>query len=178
MIIFMGLAGSGKSTMGQLLAAHLHCPWVSTGNLLRAKMDQPTQAEMLKGKIINDEQTLTVLDEEFRRIGADHNQFVLDGTPRTRRQAEWLVEKDHAGELKITAVIHLNVNQATAKQRLLARQRPDDHEQAIAERFREYDEQIVPIIKYLTAGGYKVHEIDANQPPERVSADIQKVLGL
>ena len=178
MIIFMGLAGSGKSTMGQLLAAHLHCPWVSTGNLLRAKMDQPTQAEMLKGKIISDEQTLAVLDEEFRRIGADQNQFVLDGSPRTMRQAQWLVEKDHAGELKITGVIHLKVAQDTAKKRLLARQRPDDHEQAIAERFREYDEAIVPIIKYLTKEGYKVHDIDADQPPEKVSADINGALGL
>jgi len=178
MIVFMGLAGSGKSTQGHLLAAHLHCPWVSTGNLLRAKMDQKTQEEMLKGKIISDEQTLGVLDEEFRRIGADQNQFVLDGSPRTMRQAKWLVEKDHAGELKITAVIHLNVSEEAAKKRLLARQRPDDHEQAIAERFREYEEAIVPIIKYLTDEGYKVHEIDANRPPDEVSADIQKALGL
>ncbi len=178
MIIFMGLAGSGKSTQGHLLAAHLHCPWVSTGSLLRAKMDQKTQAEMLKGKIISDEQTLGVLDEEFRRIGADQNQFVLDGSPRTMRQARWLVEKDHAGELKITAVIHLNVDREAAKQRLLARQRPDDHKQAIEERFREYDEATVPIIKYLTGEGYKVHEIDANQPPDKASADIQDALGL
>lgn len=178
MIVFMGLAGSGKSTMGQLLAAHLNCPWVSTGNLLRAKMDQKTQKEMLKGKIISDEQTLGVLDEEFRRIGADQNQFVLDGTPRTMRQAKWLVEKDQAGELKITAIVHLNVKKEAAKERLLARRRPDDHEQAIAERFSEYDDSIVPIVKYLTKEGYKVYEIDANQAPDKVSGDIQEALGL
>lgn len=178
MIVFMGLAGSGKSTQGHLLAAHLHCPWVSTGNLLRAKMDSKTQAEMLKGKIISDDQTLSVLDEEFRRIGADQNQFVLDGTPRTMRQAQWLAEKDQAGELKITAVVHLKAKKAIAEKRLLARHRPDDHKQAIEERFREYDEAILPIVKYLTAEGYKVHEIDANQTPEKVSEDIQKALGL
>lgn len=178
MIVFMGLAGSGKSTMGRLLAAHLQCPWVSTGKLLRQKMDQRTQAEMLQGKIISDEQTLAVLDEEFRRIGADRNQFILDGTPRTMRQAKWLVEKDQAGELKITGIIHLDIPKQEAKQRLLVRRRPDDHEQAIAERFREYDVAIVPIIKYLTDEGYKVHRIDSDQPPEKVSADIQKALGL
>jgi adenylate kinase len=178
MIIFLGLAGSGKSTMGHLLAAQLRCPWISTGNLLRQKMDQKTQQQMLRGEIISDEHTLAVLDEEFRRIGGHEHQFILDGTPRTKRQARWLVEKDRAGELKINAVIHLNIDHDTAKQRLLSRKRPDDHEQAISERFREYEESIIPIVEYLNKEGYKVHEIDAKQPPAAVEADIEKALGL
>ena len=177
MIIFMGLAGSGKSTMGRLLAAHLHCPWISTGNLLRQKMDPETQAKMLRGEIVSDEHTLAALDEEFRRIGAHQNQFILDGTPRTMRQAQWLVQKDQAGELKITSVIHLNIKPPAAKERLISRQRPDDHEAAIIERFREYDEAIVPIIKYLTAEGYKVHQINAEQKPSQVEDDIEEALG-
>lgn len=178
MIIFMGLAGSGKSTMGHWLAAHLHCPWVSTGNLLRHHMDEQTKEQMLRGEIISDEHTLAVLAAEFRRIGAHSNQFILDGSPRTMRQAEWLVGKDQAGELKINAVIHLNIDQTAAKQRLLARNRPDDHDQAIAERFREYDQAIVPIIDYLTKEGYKVHEINSDQQPAQVEADIEKALGI
>jgi len=178
MIIFLGLAGSGKSTMGHFLAAHLHCPWVSTGNLLREKMDAKTQEQMLRGEIISDEQTLAVLDEEFRRIGAHEHQFVLDGSPRTMRQARWLVEKDHSGELKINAIIHLKVDKETAKQRLLSRKRPDDHDQAIAERFREYDEQILPILDFLSGEGYKVIEINAGQPPAQVEADIEAAMGI
>lgn len=178
MIVFMGLAGSGKSTMGQLLAAKLNCPWISTGSLLRQKMGAKTQEQMLRGEIISDDHTLAVLDEEFRRIGNHGKQFILDGTPRTMRQAKWLVEKDQTGELKITGIIHLNVSRETAKERLLARQRPDDHEQAIAERFNEYDEKTVPIIKYFTSEGYKIHQINANQPPEAVEAEIEKALGL
>jgi adenylate kinase len=178
MIIFMGLAGSGKSTMGQLLAAHLRCPWISTGHLLRSSMDKDTQKQMLRGEIISDELTLGVLDEEFRRIGADHTQFILDGTPRTMRQAKWLVNKDQEGELKIKAIIHLDIDKKKAKQRLLSRRRPDDHEQAITERFREYDEAIKPILKYLTGEGYKVHEIDADQKPEQVEKDIEEALGV
>jgi adenylate kinase len=174
----MGVAGAGKSTLGQLLAAHLHCPWVSTGNLLREKMDAKTQSQMLKGEIISDEQTLGVLDEEFRRIAADQNQFVLDGSPRTMRQAKWLVEKAKGGELKITAVIHLEASKDIAKQRLLARQRPDDTEAAIAERFREYDDNIVPIIKFFESEGFKVHHIKSEKRPEQVEADVDKALGV
>jgi len=178
MIVFMGLAGSGKSTMGQLLAAHLKCPWVSTGNLLRQSMDKATQEQMLRGEIISDEQTLEVLDREFRRISAHDNQFVLDGTPRTMRQAKWLAEKDKNGELKINGIIHLISTKETAKARLLSRRRPDDHEQAISERFREYEDSIVPILDYLASEGYKVHAIDAEQKPEQVEADIEKALGV
>lgn len=178
MIIFMGLAGSGKSTMGQLLAAHLHCPWISTGNLLRQKMDAETQAKMLKGQIISDEKTLEVLDEEFRRINAAQGQFVLDGSPRTMRQAKWLVEKVRGGELKIRAIIHLNTSQELARQRLLARRRPDDHTAAIDERFREYDSAIVPILDYLRQEGFDVHEIDGGRKPQLVEADIEKALGV
>jgi adenylate kinase family enzyme len=35
MIIFMGVAGAGKSIQGKLLAEKLNCSWVSTGELLR-----------------------------------------------------------------------------------------------------------------------------------------------
>jgi adenylate kinase len=178
MIIFMGLAGAGKSTLGQLLAAHLHCPWVSTGNLLRQSMDPKTQAQMLRGEIINDEQTLLVLDEEFRRIDASSSQFVLDGSPRTMRQAKWLIEKTKNGELKINGVFHLNISKDAAKDRLLHRHRPDDHEAAIAERFREYEEAIIPIIDYLKEQGCKIYEIDADQPPEKVEVDVENAMGI
>lgn len=177
-IIFMGLAGSGKSTMGHWLAAHLHCPWISTGNLLRQKMDKATQEQMLRGEMVSDEHTLAVLDAEFRRISTNNNQFILDGTPRTMRQAEWLVEKDRSGELKISSIIHLKIEVSAAKARLLKRKRPDDHEEAINERFREYEESIRPIIGYLKKEGYKVHDINANQKPSAVEADIEKALGL
>ncbi len=178
MIIFLGLAGSGKSTQGQLLAAQLQCPWISTGNLLRQKMDSETQEEMLEGKIVDDKRTLEVLDAEFKRIHADKSGFVLDGSPRTMVQAQWLVKKANAGEIKIRAIVHLKVSPQVAKQRLLARKRPDDHDSAIAERFREYEDNILPIVDYLKQQGLAVYEIDGNQPPQAVDKDILRALSI
>lgn len=178
MIIFMGLAGSGKSTMGQLLAAHLHCPWISTGNLLRQNMDPETQKQILRGEIIDDSKTLAILDQEFQRIDASQRQFIMDGSPRTMRQAKWMVEKAQNGELKITAVIHLNVPKELAKKRLLSRRRTDDTEDAIEERFREYETSTLPIVDYLKNEGFKVHSIDSQRSPEEVEVDIEKALGI
>jgi adenylate kinase family enzyme len=132
----------------------------------------------LAGEIISDDLTLDVLDEEFRRIGGGQNQFILDGSPRTMRQARWLVGKDQEGELKINAIIHLEVKKQLAKERLISRRRPDDHDLAIEERFREYDENIVPILKYLDKEGYKVFHLDSSGKPEAVEAEIEKALGV
>lgn len=176
MIILMGLAGTGKSTQGRLLAAQLHCAWISTGGLLRQQMDQATQADMLQGKIIDDDKTINVLAEEFKRLDAAHNECILDGSPRTMVQAEWLARQAQAGHIRITAIIHLIADKAVARQRLLARQRPDDHEAAIAERFREYEEAVVPILNFLQQQGYIVHQVNAEQPAEVVKQDILKAL--
>ncbi len=177
MIIFLGLAGSGKSTQGQLLAAHLHCPWISTGNLLREyNMSEQVQKQMLKGEIIDDGTTLAVLDKELQRIDAAKNECILDGSPRTLAQAEWLVAKSNSKLLKITGVIHLRTDQPTAKARLLARHRPDDNEEAIAERFSEYESKVKPIIDYLVSQGIRVYQIDGNREPEVIAVDIVQKL--
>jgi adenylate kinase len=179
MIIFMGLAGSGKTTQGQLLAARLHCPWISTGNLLREfNMDAQLQKRMLKGEIISDEFTLKVLSNELDRIEADHDECILDGSPRTLKQAEWLVDRFKNHKLQITGIIHINISEETAKKRLLSRHRPDDYDEAIAERFREYEQNILPIINYFKKEGFKLYEIDGDRRPAAVAKEIEEALGL
>jgi len=178
-IIFMGLAGSGKSTQGQILAAYMNCPWISTGNLLREhNFDIQVQKQMLSGAIIGDELTLQVLDKELKRLDVSNKECILDGSPRTLEQAKWLLDKAKNRELKITAVIHLKISPETSKQRLLARQRPDDHEAAIAERFREYETNIKPILSYLKQNDVPVFDIDGGKPLAEVAADIVKDLGI
>lgn len=179
MIIFMGLAGSGKSTQGQILAAYMRCPWISTGNLLREyNFDANVQKQMLAGAIISDKQTIEILDKELKRLDVANKECILDGSPRTLEQAKWLVSKASSGELKITAVIHLKISAEASKQRLLARQRPDDHEEAIAERFREYETNIKPIIHYLSDSGVKIFEIDGERPLADVAGSIVNDLGI
>jgi adenylate kinase len=177
MIIFMGLAGSGKSTQGQLLAAHLHCPWISTGNLLREfNTDPAVKKRMLKGEILNDDTILAVLNAEFNRIDASHNEFILDGCPRSLKQARWLVDKVQKKELMITAIIHLEISRKVAKARLLARHRPDDHEAAIAERFSEYEKVIKPILDYFQEQDLSVHTIDGEKEAQDIAKSITKEL--
>lgn len=177
MIIVIGIAGAGKSTQGQLLAQRLNCPWLSVGQLLRQNMDEDHKRRMLAGEMVEDEQLIPILGAELKRLGADKNELILDGSPRTKNQAEWLAGKAKNGEVKMTAVIHLNASKQTVKDRLLKRGRPDDTEAAINQRLLEYDKTIVPILEYLRTQGFKIYDIDGNGPAEKDSELIKQALG-
>jgi adenylate kinase len=176
MIILMGVAGSGKSTQADLLSKKTGYPRLGVGDLLRAHMGGEEAKRMLDGEMLDDNKVLPLFDEELNKLGG--KEFILDGSPRSMRQAEWWASKAKNHQLNITAVIHLRASEETAKNRLLARHRPDDHEPAIAERFAEYHSTIEPILDYLSKQGFKIHEIDAERPPEAIEVDIEKALGL
>lgn len=176
MIILIGRAGTGKSTQGQRLAKYLNCKWVSVGNVLRSRMSGEYAERMLAGEVLDDDQVLPLLDTELKKINAAKNEFILDGSPRTMVQAKWWVNKVKKEEVKLTAVIHLDASEEVVRDRLLARGRPDDHETAIAERFKEYKKVIMPILHYLEKEKLPVFHINAENPPEKVEAEIENTL--
>jgi adenylate kinase len=176
MIVLIGRAGTGKSTQGQRIAKDLNCEWVSVGNVLRANMSGELAKKMLAGEILEDNQVLPLLDAEIKRIDAKKNEFILDGSPRTMTQAKWWVEKVKSGQVKATAVIHLDASEEVSKERLLSRGRPDDHEKAIQERFNEYEKVIIPILDYLEKENLPVYHVNAERSPEVVEAEIEEIL--
>jgi adenylate kinase family enzyme len=174
MIIFMGVAGSGKSTQAGMLAQELGCQRLGVGDLLRMNMDGEQAKKMLAGEMISDDILLPILGQEIKKL--KQQQFILDGSPRSMEQAKWWVERAKNGEVDITAVIHLKTSEPTAKKRLLARHRPDDREDAIRERFNEYNSTIQPMLSYLREEGIKVYDIDGERAPGVVDKEIKKVL--
>lgn len=162
MIIFMGVAGSGKSVQGRLLADQFALPWLSTGEFLRMLVAGERRKQMLAGKLLGDEEIIALVRKMFTVVDTEH-EFIMDGFPRTVAQADWLLSQFKHGQLKITGVIHLKASSETVKSRLLGRGRPDDHDEAIAERFVEYEQTILPILNELKKGGVTVHDIDGEQ---------------
>jgi adenylate kinase len=176
MIIFMGVAGSGKSMQGRLLADQLALPWLSTGEFLRMLISGDERRDMVAGKLLDDEEIIGLVQKIFTVVDVEE-EFVLDGFPRTFGQADWLLNQVKYGQLDVTAVVHLQASEEVVLKRLLGRGRQDDTQEAIRERFREYNEAIKPILAQLKAAGIMIHEINGEQAPEPIHRDIMKALG-
>lgn len=173
MIIFTGVAGSGKSVQGRLLADELALPWLSTGEFLRMLVAGERRKEMLAGKLLSDREIIKLVQKIFALIDV-HEEFILDGFPRTVSQADWLLNQHKHGQLDVTAVINLTVREETVLGRLLQRGRPDDTKEAIYERFREYIDVTKPILDHFKLAGIPVFDIDGEGEVSAVHSEIKR----
>ena len=84
-VVVLGPPASGKGTQGVRLARHIGVPHVSTGHLLRRSIDRgdPHGARpfVIEGRKVPDEVVEAVLAPALT------DGFVLDGYPRSHRQA-------------------------------------------------------------------------------------------
>ncbi|MBI5087173.1 MAG: nucleoside monophosphate kinase, partial [Acidobacteria bacterium] len=92
-IILFGPPGSGKGTQAQLLKETLRAPHISTGDMLRERIASgdslglQVKELMQAGRLVPDEVVNQLVED---RIGSADcaGGFILDGYPRTIRQAE------------------------------------------------------------------------------------------
>ena len=110
-IILLGAPGSGKGTTSVRLIDRIGSCHLSTGDMLRASVAQGTvtglQAAryMERGELVPDVIITAMVAERLSQGDAD--QYLLDGFPRTTRQAEMLVETLAAqgGTLKLAITL-------------------------------------------------------------------------
>jgi adenylate kinase len=92
-VIFLGPPGAGKGTQAARLAEHLGIPRISTGDMLRDAIAAGTPVGkqvgpiMEKGGLVPDDLLDKIISERLRMQDAQ-NGYILDGFPRTLRQAE------------------------------------------------------------------------------------------
>ncbi len=175
MIIFMGVAGSGKSVQGRQLADELGLPWLSTGEFLRMLISGERRKAMLDGKLLGDHEIIELVQKIFGMIDPKQ-EFILDGFPRTSAQADWLLSQVKHKQLHVSAVVHIKASAEVVSSRLMARGRPDDYGDAIKERFQEYEEATKPILKELTDAQIPVFDIDGEKSVQEVHEDILKAV--
>lgn len=175
MIVLMGVAGSGKSMQGRLLADEHGYAWISTGEILRVLITGKRRQEMLEGKLLSDWEVIEILDKILDLINVKE-EFVLDGFPRTIAQADWLLEQVKRERFQLSGVVHLSASEEVVRERLLQRGRQDDKEEAIAERFSEYRSVTLPILKHFEEEQVPIFSIDAGQTPDQVHDQITEYL--
>lgn len=171
MILFIGVAGAGKSVQGRHLSEALGCPWISTGELLRMHIGGEKRSRMLQGELLTDKELYDVLQPVLISM-ANSPQIILDGFPRTQPQAEWLYKFSNSNNMAISCVIHMKADEGVVVERLLKRGRPDDTKQAIEKRFTEYKEVTLPILSYFKQLEVPCIATDGNDNEEKVRKNI------
>lgn len=172
MIILMGVAGAGKSMQGRMFADEHGYAWISTGELFRVLVTGQRRQQMLEGKLLSDDEVIELIDDTLKQLIDTNQEFLLDGFPRTKPQADWLLKQVKDGRFGLTAIFNLKASREVVKRRLLERGRQDDTEAAIKRRFEEYETVTLPIIDYFKQAGVKVYDIDADRDPAAVHDDI------
>lgn len=167
-IILIGIQGSGKSTQGNLLSEKLNIPYLSTGHIFReiAKEKTPfgryVKETLNAGILIPDDKTLEIVTDYLGREEYK-NGYILDGFPRTVKQADEFNEKlDH--------VIYLNVSDREALWRLSYREdeREDETLLALRKRIELFHELTEPVLDHFRAQGI-LTEIDGEKEIDEIN---------
>lgn len=173
MIIFFGLAGSGKSVQSDKLSAAINWPHISAGAALRASQDPQVKADLEKGNLAD----YRVTNGLMRQIlDETSNRLILDGYPRQMEQARWLIDEQRPIEL----CVWLDVSEETIRRRLAERGRHDDTEAAIHRRLEIFRAQTCQVLDFFSDHGVKIVKIDGSgsidEVHQAVLKEVQNVL--
>ena len=177
-IVLIGIQGSGKSTQGDLLQKKLNIPFLATGNIFRQlakeenELGKYIREYMFAGHLVPDEKVLQIVSEY---LGKEEykNGYILDGFPRTVKQAEAFGDD-------LSLVIYLKVSDEEALARISKRNdkaRKDETKEAINRRITLFHKETEPVIEYYRQKG-KLVEVDGEQSIEEINKEIlQKING-
>jgi adenylate kinase len=206
--VIMGVQGSGKGTQAKMLARDLDLVHISVGDIFRSnvqnhtKMGAQVRRVMAEGKLVGDDLAESVVRDRLTQHDWNYG-FVVDGFPRSQRQAEFFLES-----YDIDGVIYLDMPDSEVRRRVMARRlcsncgmdynllanspevpgqcdvcggelvtREDDTEEALAVRLKEYHEKTDPVLDLFRRKEYVI-TADARKPPEEVQQEIRQKLGL
>lgn len=205
-LVFIGPPGIGKGTYAAAVSQKYGIPHISTGDILRDEVKRGTELgrrvkEYLdKGVLVPDELIIEMVRERLSQ-GDCRRGFILDGFPRTMRQAE---ELDRI--TKIDLVLNFVAPEEVIVDRISGRricrvcgaiyhvkymppkvpgvcdkcggelyQRDDDKPEVVRRRLEVFKAQFEPIVSYYRGRGLLV-EIDASERAEVVIPRVIAVL--
>jgi len=180
-MLLLAPPGAGKGTQGERLAAWAGVRHIAAGDLLRAEARAGTArgreiaACQARGDLVPDQIVFGLLIPVVAEAAA-RGGYILDGFPRTLPQATAAAELGARLDVTLQAVVCLSAPEAVLTRRLLARAgqegRADDTADVIRHRLQVYTETTGPLIAYYQDRGILV-TVDADQPPDAVTAEIQ-----
>lgn len=206
----MGPPGAGKGTQGELLAERFGVPRLSTGDMIRLALKAGTPlSERVRsfyeaGDLVPDDVVLDLIAEAFASPESAGG-FLLDGFPRTVRQADGLALLLAERELTLDAVLSLEVPDEELVERISGRrvceayghvthvravdatrgcpdcgaeliQRSDDQAETVRNRLAVYREQTEPLLSYYAKSAVGLTAVDGTGTVDEVQSRLSASL--
>lgn len=202
-VVVLGKQGAGKGTQAVRLSRHYVVPHVSTGDTFRAavrsgsEFGEKARSYLDSGELVPDEIVIGMVRERLTRDDTTHRGFILDGFPRTVRQAQDLM--DFLEPKGLDVVINLEIDTVHVMRRLASRrvctdcganysvydnpprvrgicdvcggdvvQRDDDTEGAIQRRLELYERETAPLIEWFAGLGL-LSSLEGTGSPDEVT---------
>ena len=207
-IILIGLPGSGKGTQGAIISKLMDIPHISTGDIFRKMIKEDSKESELLAKYMKEGKLIPadlvnkvvrsyILSDECK------NGCVLDGYPRSLKQAEYFIENISTDII----TIFFDLDAETASKRILGRiscsqcgaiyneyfdkpktegecddcgshnfsARADDDENTIKLRLEEYKTETLPMVNYYKKKG-RFFAVDAMQNKQKITEEVSEII--
>ena len=199
-LVLLGAPGAGKGTQAAYLKAKHELEHISTGDILRQNIKDGTalgleaKRYMDAGELVPDEVVMDMMKAKLSSL-PEGQGFMLDGFPRTVKQAEFL-----EGITDLDGVILFKVSDDDIVKRLMNRavcrscgqittfenaecpscggelyRRSDDNEATIRSRLKVFHEQTEALIEYYRSR-QKLLEVDATGKPDEIFSRVLRLL--
>ncbi len=125
-VVLLGPPGAGKGTQASFISEKYQIPHISTGDIFRANLKNGTElgmkakAYMDKGELVPDSLTIEIVLDKLQSEECAKG-FLLDGFPRNIEQAEAMDDFLKAKDLKLNAVINIEVDKSVLVERAVGR---------------------------------------------------------
>ena len=205
-LVFIGPPGIGKGTYASILSRKYGIPHISTGDIFReeiargSELGKRVKEYVDKGLLVPDDIVIEVVKQRLGQPDCKKG-FILDGFPRTLKQAEEL-EKITRIDAAILFEAPLEVIIERVSGRLICPKcgaiyhtkwrppktpgvcdvcgsklvrRKDDEPEVVRRRYEVYLQTFSPIIEFYEKKGLLIR-IDASREAEEVVADLERVL--
>lgn len=177
-VILVGAPGTGKGTQAKLLRERLGFAHISTGDILRSHISKGTEVGkkakeyVEKGLLVPDELITELVAKSIEELNSHIQTTVLDGYPRTVRQAQMLENllKGRGEHISIVVSLEVPYGEIIGRLRKRAQEegRMDDlNERIIQKRFEEFQEKTLALRDFFIKRGLW-QEVDGTGTVEEV----------
>jgi len=205
-LVFIGPPGIGKGTYAKMLNQKYGIPHISTGDIFREEIAKGSELGLKvkqyveKGLLVPDEIVIEVVKRVLQSPLCNKG-FILDGFPRTLRQAEELdkvvkIDVAFLFEAPVEVIIErvsgrlvcpkcgaiYNISWKPPKKPGVCDvcgthliRRKDDEPEVVRERYNVYKQTFAPVIEYYRGKGILV-EVNAARDATLVVADVERIL--